>query len=504
MESLSNLAQGFAVALTFHNLAFVLIGVLVGTTFGAFPGLNAATAIALLLPLTFSLDPTSAVIMLCGIYYGSQYGNSIAAVLLGIPGDSAAVLTSIEGHKLALSGRAGHALTLSAVSSFVGSIIGVVLIAVASPILADVALSFGPAEYFAVVLLGFATLPAFADEGRIKLLVSLGMGLALGVVGQDSTTATERFTFGTTELLSGIPFVAAIIGLFGIADIFYLCGKQDSDSSRPRAPKLKELFPAWTDWIFARWAMLRGSIVGFMIGVLPGAGATIASFTTYALERQLARDKTGFGQGRIDGLAAAEAGNNGAAIGAMVPLLTLGIPGSTSTAIMFGGFLIWGLQPGPQLFQNNPEFVWGLIASMLIGNVALLIICVTMIPMFALTLRIPFSILAPLVIVFCSFGTYSVNTSFADVWIMFAFGVLGYVMRLVRLPVAPMVLGLVLQPILESKLRLALTLAGGDLMVFVERPITAGLLAVAFLLFFGPVLFKAGRLWSMSRTTSQL
>jgi putative tricarboxylic transport membrane protein len=359
-------------------------------------------------------------------------------------------------------------------------------LAVCSPLLATVALSFGPAEYFAVVILGFATLPAFAEEGRIKLLVSLGLGLFMGTVGLDATTAVSRFTFGTTELLSGVPFVAAIIGLFGVSDMFYLWGQQSEKLQRPQAPRFRELFPSMQDWFQIRWAMLRGSIVGFLAGFMPGAGATIAAFTAYAVEQQVARDKTGFGQGRMEGLAAAEAGNNSAAIGAMVPLLTLGIPGSTATAIMFGGFLIWGLQPGPALFQNNPDFVWGLIASMLLGNVALLIMCMTMVPIFAQFLRIPFTVMAPLVVVMCAFGTYSVDSSISDVWIMFAFGVLGYIMRLALIPIAPMVLGLVLEPILESKLRLALTLSGGDIATFIERPIAASLLAVALLIFLGP------------------
>lgn len=493
MDLLSNLAAGFLIALSWQNILFVMIGIAVGMIFGILPGVGAATAIALLLPLTFSLGATTAVIMLCGIYYGAQYGNGITAILLGIPGDSPAVVSSIEGYAMALKGRAGHALTISAVSSFVASILGIVLLAVCSPLLAQVALSFGPAEYFAVVMLGFATLPAFAEEGRVKLLVSLGLGLFMGTVGLDATTASARFTFGTTELLSGVPFVAAIIGLFGVSDMFYLWGQQSDKLERPKAPRFMELFPPLSDWWLIRWAMFRGSVVGFLVGILPGAGATIAAFTAYAVEQQVARDKTGFGHGRMEGLAAAEAGNNSAAIGAMVPLLTLGIPGSTATAIMFGGFLIWGLQPGPALFQNNPDFVWGLIASMLIGNIALLIMCMTMVPLFAQFLRIPFTLMAPLVIVMCAFGTYSVDSSISDVWIMFAFGLLGYIMRLALIPIAPMVLGLVLEPILESKLRLALTLSGGDMMTFVERPITASLLLIAAVIFLGPVVLAAYR-----------
>jgi putative tricarboxylic transport membrane protein len=389
--------------------------------------------------------------------------------------------------------RGGHALTIAAVSSFVAGVLGVAMMAGFSPALARAALRFGPAEYAAVVILGFATLPAFAAEGRIKLLVSLGLGLMLATIGVDPSSAQARFTFGTTQLLSGIPFVAAIIGLFGIGDIFYLAGSKQGPAGRPEAPRFHQLFPSIAEWLRIRWSILRGSVVGFLIGVLPGAGATIASFTAYAVEQQCVRDKSGFGKGRPEGLAGAEAGNSGASIGTMVPLLTLGIPGSPSTAIMFGGFLIWGLQPGPSLFLDRPEFVWGLIASMLIGNMALLVMCVTMVPLFAQLLRVPFTVLAPLVIVFCAMGTYSVNSSIVDVWIMFAFGALGYVMRLAHVPVPPLVLGLVLEPILEGKLRQALTISGGDVSVFVTRPISATLLACALVIFTGPPLYRVCR-----------
>ena len=488
MDLLANLALGFQTALSPANIGFVFIGATIGTIFGAFPGLSAPTAIALLLPLTFALDPTSAVIMLAGIYYGSQYGNSISAVLLGIPGDSAAVVTAIEGHKMTEQGRGGHALTIAATSSFSAGIIGVVIFALAGPPLAWFALRFGDAEYTAVILLAFCMLPAFATEGRIKMVVALMLGLMLATIGLDYATARPRFTFNQTFLLDGVPFVAAIIGLFGIADVLYNAGVAGIASRIKAKIRLRELLPPRSTWPPLVPPMLRTSVLGFFIGVLPGAGATIASFAAYAMERAIARDKTTFGQGRAQGLVAGEAGNSGASIGAMLPMIALGIPGSGATAVMLGGFLIWGLEPGPTLFERDPVFVWGLIASMLIGNIMLLAMNILLVPAFTWILRVPYAVLAPLIVVFCAAGTYAVNNSFSDVWIMFAFGALGYLLRLMGVPLAPLVLGLVLGPSFESHLRRALQISNEGLWVFVTRPLSASILAVALVLLVAPLL----------------
>ncbi len=489
MDFLPNLIMGFSIALSPANLFFVLMGSIVGTVFGAFPGLSAPTAIALLLPVTFSLNPTSAIIMLAGIYYGSTYGNSISAVLIGIPGDPAAVVTALEGNKLALKKRGGHALTVSAVSSFAAGILGTLIFSITGPKLAWWALELGPPEYFALIIMAFAMLPAFSTSGRIKLLVSLGLGLAFATIGFDNFTAHIRFTFDIPELYSGIPFVPAIIGLFGIADIFYHAGLPDKFRTQLTGVALKDLFPAASEWIRLKWTILRNSILGFLIGVLPGAGATIASFAAYAMERSFSKKPETFGTGIIEGVASAEAGNSGASIGAMVPLLTLGIPGSGSTAIMLGGFLIWGLQPGPMLFQNDPGFAWGLIASMCIGNLMLLIMNIFLVPLFAQILRVKYSILATLIVVFCAAGVYSVNTNVADIWIMFGFGVLGYILNLMRIPIPPLVLGLVLGKILEANMRQTFALSDSGLFLLFERPISATLLVISFLIFTVPPLY---------------
>jgi putative tricarboxylic transport membrane protein len=488
MDLFANLALGFQTALSPANLGFVFIGAVIGTLFGAFPGLSAPTAIALLLPLTFALDPTSAIIMLAGIYYGSQYGNSISAVLLGIPGDSAAVVTAIEGHKLTDQGRAGHALTIAATSSFAAGIIGVVIFAAAGPPLAWFGLRFGDPEYAAVILLAFCMLPAFATEGRVKMLVALALGLLFATVGLDYATARPRFTFNQTALLDGLPFVAAIIGLFGVSDVLYNAGIGGFASRISRSIRLRELFPPASIWPPLGLPMLRSSALGFFIGVLPGAGATIASFAAYAMERAVARDRSTFGRGRLEGLVAGEAGNSGASIGAMLPMIALGIPGSGATAVMLGGFLIWGLEPGPTLFVREPAFVWGLVASMLIGNVMLLAMNVLLVPGFAWALRMPYAVLAPLIVVFCAAGTYAVNNSFADVWIMFAFGVLGYLLRLLDVPLAPLVLGLVLGPSFESHLRRTMQISDEGLLIFTNRPLSAAILAAALVLILLPPL----------------
>jgi putative tricarboxylic transport membrane protein len=336
--------------------------------------------------------------------------------------------------------------------------------------------------------MAFCMLPAFATEGRIRMVVALTLGLLLATVGLDYATARPRFTFNQTFLLDGVPFVAAIIGLFGIADVLYNAGVGGIASRVATTIRLRELFPPRSTWRPLGLPMLRSSVLGFFIGVLPGAGATIASFAAYALERAVARDKSKFGRGSTEGLTAGEAGNSGASIGAMLPMIALGIPGSGATAVMLGGFLIWGLEPGPTLFERDPVFVWGLVASMLIGNVMLLAMNVLLVPAFTWVLRVPYAVLAPLIVVFCAAGTYAVNNSFADVWIMFAFGALGYLLRLMDVPLAPLVLGLVLGPSFESHLRRTMQISNDGLWIFVTRPLSASILAAAVILLVVPPL----------------
>jgi putative tricarboxylic transport membrane protein len=494
MDILASLLHGFSIALTPENLLFLVIGGVVGTIVGAFPGLSAPTAIALLLPLTFKLDPTGAIIMLAGIYYGSQFGGSITSVLVGIPGDPSAVITAIEGHKLAKQGKAGHALTVAAVGSFVGSTIGAIILMFFAPLLASAALEFGPPEYFGLIILAFAVLPTFAGGGRARMLLSLGLGMFVATIGIDDFSARPRFTYGINELLSGVGFVPIVIGVYGIADVFFIAGEKTGVTEKIQKFTFKDLVPPMSDWVLIRMTMLRSSVFGFLIGCLPGAGATIASFAAYGIERPFANPKT-FGKGDMQGLCAGETANNSAAIGAMVPMLTLGIPSSGSTAVMLGGFLIWGLQPGPLLFERNPDFVWGLIASMYVGSLFLLILNIAMVPSMSRLLNVKPAVLATIIVIFCAGATYSVNLSMLDLWVMLLFGIIGYLFRVVGIPETPLVLGMVLAPMLEGSLRQSMTMSSGDPSIFIDRPIPLVLLILAVLMFFGQPLLGAFSKW---------
>lgn len=503
MELLELVSLGAAAAITPQNIIAVFMGCLIGTIVGAFPGLSAPTAIALLLPITFHFEPTTGLIMLAGIYYGSQFGNSITAILIGIPGDSAAVLTALEGHKLALAGRAGQALTLAASGSFVAGIIGVTIFSVVGPPLAWFGLRFGDPEYVALILLAFCTLPAFSDSGYARMAVAVLMGLLLTTVGLDFATGQPRFTFGQTSLMDGIPLVPAIIGLFGIADAFYTAGLRTANTKVNVSMRLRDLAPPVADWIRVRWTLLRASLLGFIVGVLPGAGATIAAFAAYAMERSLARDKSRYGHGDITGLVAAEAGNSGASIGAMLPMLALGIPGSGATAVMLGGFLMWGLQPGPALFEKQPVLVWGLVVSMLIGNMMLLAMNVLLVPWFARILRLPHTALVPVIVVFCAAGAYATNNSVVDVVIMFAFGLLGLLLRILNIPAAAMVLALVLGGSLEEHVRRTMLVSDEGLWALFTRPISGAVLTIAAVLLLAPAGARFLRSLSRRRVDKQ-
>jgi putative tricarboxylic transport membrane protein len=480
MLLIENFANGMWTAVQPINLLFVFIGALIGTLVGAFPGLSAPTAIALLLPVTFSLQPTTAIIMLAGIYYGSQFGDAISAVLLGVPGEPSAVVTAIEGHIMAKRGRAGVALAISAISSFAAGIIAVAIFALVGPPLAWLGLRFGPPEYVALITLAFCMLPALGGQGKMKTAVSFLIGLFIANIGLDQMTGKARFIFGQPDLLEGISLVVALIGLFGVADVLHMPSMPQSTVVTQRL-KLRELWPTASDWVTMRWPTVRGSLLGFLIGMLPGGGATVAALASYAVERGVAKDKSGFQNGSIEGLAAAEAGNSSASIGAMLPLIVLGIPGSATTAVMLGGFLIWGLEPGPAMFQKHPDFVWGLIASMIIGNAMLLAMCTLLVPVLARLLQLPYSILAALVVVFCAAGAYSADNNMADVWIMFAFAGIAYVFKLANIPLVPLALGMVLGDLFEKNWRNALQISDGSLLIFVQRPISATILILTVL-----------------------
>jgi putative tricarboxylic transport membrane protein len=487
MDLLQNLYAGFSLALSPTNLLFAAIGVVYGTVMGAMPGIGSVTAVALLLPLTFTMNPTTALIMLAGIYYGVAYGGTITAVLINVPGDSSTVMTTLDGYQMALQGRAGPALAMAAIGSFIAGTIATVVLMSLAPSLAQLALRFGPPEYFALVLLAFSLLTAFEGRQPVKIAVATLLGFLIATVGLDVVGGRPRFTFGVPQLFGGISFVTATVGLFGIGEVLASMERPYRLDVLQARFRLRDVFPGWQDWAASRWAILRGTLVGCLVGILPGAGATTASFFAYLTEKRLSRDPQRFGRGAIEGVAAPESANNAACISAFAPLLALGIPGSATTAVLLAGFLIWGIRPGPMLFQANADLVWALMASMYLGNLMLVLLNVFFIPAFVAVLRIPYTVLMPLIVVFSTMGAFSVNNDVFDVWLMVGFGVLGYLMKRLDYPVAPMVLALVLGPMAENSLRQALILSGGDLGIFFARPISGALMAMALLAYLYPV-----------------
>ncbi len=490
MDTLHMLMTGFAIALTPTNLFFGAIGCIFGTFVGAMPGIGAPTGIAVLLPLTFGMNPTSGIIMLAGIYYGSMYGGTISSVLVNVPGESASVMTALDGHQMALRGRAGTALTVSAVGSFIAGTIGVVgLMLLAEPV-AAFGLKFGPPEQFALFLFAFTSLVGFSSESRSKTLIAIIAGLLIATVGNDPLTGRSRFTYGNIDLMGGIDFVNVAVGIFGIGEVLLAFEANYKMEFLESRLGLRDIFPTAKEWAASRWPIVRGTVLGFLVGILPAAGATVAAFMSYGMEKKLSRHPEEFGHGAIEGVAGPESANNSATAGAMVPLLTLGIPGSASTAVMLGAFMIWGLRPGPLLFAKNPDFVWGLIASMYVGNVLLLILNVGFIPSFVKMLRMPFSAMMALVVVFCVMGAYAIGGSVFDIWTMVAFGVVGYVMKKLDFPQAPLVFAVVLGPLAEVTFRQALTMSQGSTAILVGSPVAATLVAGAVLVLAGPLLWS--------------
>jgi putative tricarboxylic transport membrane protein len=448
---------------------------------GVMPGLGPSAGLAILLPLTFALDPTGAIIMLAAVYYGAMYGGTITSVLINTPGESATVASTFDGYPLARQGRAGPALVIAAVASFVAGTVGAVLISVAAPVTAAVAASFGPPELFLVVVAGLLTLIVIIGRNWLLGALSALIGFGLATVGIDIGGGQQRYTFGSTELINGIDFIPVAIGVFGIGEILYTLwrgGHLERLGYVSVSTRARGFWPCRADYRESRGPIVRGSLLGFLVGTAPGAGATVASLMSYSLEKSISRTPERFGKGAMAGLAGPEAANNAASAGAMVPLLTLGIPGSASTAVLIGGFLMWGLQPGPLLMEQNPEFAWGLIASMYLGNVMLLLVNVFCIPAFASIARVPFRVLAPVVIVLCVAGTYTVNGSIVEVGIMLACGVLGSFMRRFGMSPAALVIALVLGPLAEETLRQTMIISGGDPRIFVERTTSLVLLCV--------------------------
>ena len=488
MDFLTNLALGFSVALTPFNLLMAVSGVVVGMLIGALPGVGPASGVALLLPLTFGMDPTSGIIMLAALYAGSMYGGTITAVLINTPGEAASVVTCIDGHQMALKGRAGAALGIAAIGSFIAGTFGVVLLMLVSPSLAKWSLAFGPPETFALMLLGLTTVTLLTGDNAVKCYISMVFGLMLATVGFDIISGDARFAFGIPEMMDGIDFLPVAIGLFGLGEVLAGAESAKGNAIVSGSYRLRDVLPSAKEWLQSRWAIARGTVLGFFVGVLPGAGPTIATFLSYALEKKVSRTPEEFGKGAIAGVAGPESANNSAATGAMVPMLTLGIPGSATTAIMLGGLMMWGLRPGPLLFEKNPDFVWGLIASQYIANVMLLILSTAFIPLFVRALRVPYGILMPIIIVFCITGAYSLKNSVWDVGQMLVFGVLGYAMKKLGYSPAALVLALVLGPLAERALRQSLSISDAGLGIFFTRPIATVLVVASLAAVLVPVM----------------
>ena len=479
MDVLGPLLEGFGIALAPLNLGLAFAGVLVGTVVGMLPGIGPINAIALLIPVIFAvgLPPESGLILLAGIYYGSQYGNSISTILLNVPGTASAVVTAIDGHEMTKQGRAGEALATSAIASFVGGTLSILGLVFLAPALSRVAIRFGPAEYFALMVFAFSALSSFSGGSLLKALASTGLGLLLATVGMDPNSALPRFTFGQLALYDGMDFVVVTIGLFAVSEVLLALegradGWADSSAAIRATLRLRSL-------IATGWTMVRGSVAGFFVGVLPGAGGTIASFVAYGIEERLAGARGRFGQGDRRGVAAPESANNAAATGAMIPLLTLGIPGSGTTAVLLGALLGLGVTPGPLLVEESPDVFWGLVASMTIGNLFLLVLNLPLVGVFARVLSLPRWLLMPAVAAVSFVAVFAASQSVFDLVLMTAFGVLGFFMRKGRFPLAPVILGLVLGPLMERNLRRALALSGGDWSVMFSSPIAIGLWALA-------------------------
>jgi putative tricarboxylic transport membrane protein len=497
MDLFSDLVMGLSLAITPINLAFLLIGAMVGMIVGVIPGFGPSAGLAILLPVTFGMDPVGAIMMLAAIYYGAMYGGTITSILLNTPGESATVASTFDGYPLAKNGRAGPALVMQAVASFVGGTVGVIMITILAPMFSQVSRSFGPPEYFLLALMGMLTLLVMLGSNWKLGVISALIGLALGTVGVDLETGQGRYTFGSAELIGGIYFIPIAIGLFGLGELFYAfySGLHKSGSGGlVTYGKESRFWPTAHDFISTRWTMVRGSILGFVVGVIPGAGATIASLMAYSAERSLSKTPENFGKGEMAGLVAPETANNAASSGAMVPLLTLGIPGSASTAVLLAAFMLWGLRPGPLFMSQNPELAWGLIASMYLGNMALLAISIFAIPLFVQIIKVPYRILGPSIVVICVLGTFSVNASFVEVRLMMAAGVVGFFMRLYGFSPAALVLALVLGPLAEEALRQTLTISRGSFGIFFDRKASLWIITVTVaLVVLLPLMGRVGR-----------
>jgi len=492
MDEIQSLMHGFAVALSFKNLALMFVGIILGVIIGVLPGLGGANGVAILLPLTFSMaqtpgGTTSAIILLSCIYWGALFGGAITSILFNIPGEPWSVATTFDGYPLAQQGRAGNALTAAFTSSFVGALVAVIVITFLSPIVASFALEFGPPEFFAVYLLTFCAFVGMSKEPPFKTIASMMLGFALAAVGTDPVTGTLRLTFGSTALLSGFDFLVAVIGLFGIGEILITLEEGLAFKGASAKINLRVVLDTWKELPRYWMTSIRSSAVGCFMGIVPG-GATPASFMSYGVARRFSPDGEKFGTGKLEGVVAPETAAHAAGTSALLPMLTLGVPGSPTAAVLLGGLLIWGLQPGPLLFVEQKDFVWGLIASMYLGNIAGLIVVLTCVPAFAAILRIPFAVIAPVIIVICAIGSYTVHNSMFDVWMMVVFGVAGYLLKKLSYPLAPMVLAIVLGDRAEASFRQAMLVSQGDLRVFFSNGLVGTMSGLALALLAWPLL----------------
>ncbi len=486
MDLFDSILYGFQVTFEPGNLLFCAVGVLIGTMVGVLPGIGPVAAMALLLPATFHVTPTASLIMLAGIYYGVQYGGSTTSILVNIPGEASSVITCIEGHQMARKGRAGPALGIAAWGSFLAgtmSIVGLMLVAVP---LARAALSFGPPEYFALMCSGLIILTNLAQGSIHKALMMALVGLILGNIGLDIMTGLPRFTLGLNELTDGVGIIPLVMGIFGITEI--LTNLEGTAEREILRTSLRNLWPSLKDWAEAKWAMVRGSIIGFLLGILPGGGAILATFVSYAVEKKISRTPEKFGKGAIEGVAGPESANNAAAGGSLIPLLSLGIPPNPVMAMLFSALIIHGIQPGPLLIKNHPELFWGLVSSMYVGNALLLVLNLPLIGIWVQVLKVPYKVLFPLIILFCLIGVYSMNNVVFDLYVMIFFGAAGYLMRKFGYEPAPLILAYVLGPMLEQNLRQSLLISQGSFMIFITRPISAVFLVAALLLLISNVL----------------
>lgn len=492
MEAFHGLFQGFSIALSGINLLFAFIGALLGTAVGVLPGLGPAATISLLLPITYMIgSPVTAIIMMAGIYYGSMYGGSTTSILLNLPGEAASVVTCIDGYKMAQQGRAGAALGIAAIGSFIAGTLAVVGLTFLAPPLAEFAIKFGPPEYFALMLVGLLLAVTLSGTSILKGLILLLVGLLLGTVGLDPVSGKIRFTFGSIALQSGFDFVTLAMGVFGLGEI--LCNLEETMKAEIITTKVGNIFPTLKDWAEAKWAIIRGALIGFFVGIIPGGGAVISSLASYAVEKRRSKHPERFGEGAIEGVAGPESANNAASSSSFIPLMTLGIPGNASIAMIFAALLIQGITPGPFLLQEHPDVFWGVIASMYVGNAMLLVLNLPLVGLWVQLLKVPYGILAPMVVLFTTVGVYSVANQTFDIFALLFFALLGYLIRKLKFEPGPLPLAFVLGPLIENSLRQSLLMSGGSMSIFVTRPISGALIALFVVLTIGQVVSSVRR-----------